>query len=155
MEIIKTFVLVLISINFLIFNFQMEKKDIDCKIQFLSEISTNPSSWSREYVNEAYNLGLLSDDLNYNFQSPIRREDFISLKINLIKIVDNNKSYLEIENTFIDITNYGIIKSLECEKAQPNIFITREEAMWVLSEAIDYLGFDFYESQNKGQLPTT
>ena len=118
-----------------------------------------PSSWAAEPIAQAQALNLLPAWLLYNYRSPITREEFCDLLIQLIpartgKTADQFRSELGVVGTefdkvqFTDTSKYsirlaaalGLVNGTGNGAFSPNKSITRQEAAAMLQRTADLLG---------------
>lgn len=118
-----------------------------------------PSSWAAEPIAQAQALNLLPAWLLYNYRSPITREEFCDLLIQLIpartgKTADQFRSELGVVGTefdkvqFTDTSKYsirlaaalGLVNGTGNGAFSPSKSITRQEAAAMLQRTADLLG---------------
>ncbi|HEY8363873.1 MAG TPA: NlpC/P60 family protein [Tissierellaceae bacterium] len=93
------------------------------------------SSWAREDVEKAIEIGLITEKVQGSYQKAINREEFGELALELYEFLVGEEVYFEGENPFIDTDNPNIIAANKLGIIQgygnglflPNNNITREE----------------------------
>src|SRR5690606_37023747 len=130
---------------------------IDTNFQSVATDHTElPSSWAIPEVEAALTLNLVPNTLNNNYTSPINRQQFSELIVNLFSVVEglsidewmakmtNNLP----ENVFDDTDDpsvlaayhFGIVNGKGARRFDPNGEITRQEAAVMLQRAALKLG---------------
>lgn len=103
-----------------------------------------PSSWAEDEVEKSIKYNLITDKTNSQFQSDITREEFCELIVKLYESLTKNFEDIS-DNPFSDTNNIKIIKAynlgitngISSTTFGPNRYITREEAVTLLSRAIE------------------
>lgn len=136
-----------------------EQKPTMPDIPVIDNNPNKPSSWAAEPIAQAQALNLLPAWLLYNYRSPITREEFCDLLIQLIparsgKSADQFRSEMGIvgsafdEYQFTDTSKYsirlaaalGLVNGTGDGAFSPNKSITRQEAAAMLQRTADLLG---------------
>lgn len=134
---------------------------------------TSMSSWAKEDITKAYELGLAPFELCTSYSSLITREEFTSLCVSVIAKWTDLESITDIENDesvkavidksdfngFTDCNNYnvelcarlGIISGMGEHKFMPEKTITRQEAARMLYNTLDIVTpvLKLYSGDNK------
>lgn len=110
----------------------------------------NVNNWAKKSIERAIDLGFISDSLQFKFNSNITREEFCEL---LIKVYENKTGFKvkinEEDNPFMDTQNEDVLKAYSLKiisgkyknEFEPESFITREEAAFMLSNLVDIMGY--------------
>lgn len=136
-----------------------EVKPSNPVIPVIDNNPNNPSSWAVEDIQQAKGLGLIPAWLENNYRSPITREEFCDLLLQLIpartgKSVDAVRADLGVvgsaydANPFTDTSKYsivsmanlGIVTGYEDGTFRPKASITREQAATMLQRAAEVMG---------------
>ncbi len=104
-------------------------------IMTLSISFADPSSWSKETIDQGISAGLIPETLLSQYQDFITREQFAGMVLNLYEQLSGESVVLTIPNPFVDTTNttvlkayqLGIITGTDVGKFSPNAKITREQ----------------------------
>ncbi len=105
-----------------------------------------PSSWAVDEINHAIEAGLTYDDILYNYQNNITREEFCKL---VVKYYESMGGELPVASTspFVDTNDkdiiiankLGIVNGMSAKEFAPNAEITREQIATMMKRAIDIL----------------
>lgn len=136
-----------------------EKPYVNPSIPQLDLNPNNPSSWAAADVAEASSLGLIPSWLQYNYRSPITREEFCDTLMQLIPAVtgktpDQIRGELGIvgsefdQYNFTDTSKYsirlaaalGIVTGVGNGKFAPKNTLTREQAATMMQRAANLMG---------------
>lgn len=136
-----------------------EKPYVNPSIPQLDLNPNNPSSWAAADVAEASSLGLIPSWLQYNYRSPITREEFCDTLMQLIPAVtgktpDQIRGELGVvgsefdKYTFTDTSKYsirlaaalGIVTGVGNGKFAPKNTLTREQAATMMQRAANLMG---------------
>jgi len=133
----------------------------------------NCSDWAKNEIAKAIEIGLIPNEMQKDYISPITREEFCILIINMLGAVNNNiLKYYDNDNIFyidtdndsvISASGLGIVSGIENDKFNPGGSITRQEASRMLymtstlgekhSEINDYLTEKVSDMNNNVIMP--
>lgn len=107
-------------------------------------VSNKSSSWAEVDIKKAIQYNLITENEISNFQYSITREKFCEIIINLYESLTKDFDLNPAHNPFIDTTNpklikaynLGITNGLNAKEFGPYRYISREEAVTILSRAI-------------------
>ncbi len=105
----------------------------------------NPSDWAKDDIIRAWEIGLTDNTQEYNYTTPINREDFCELIFSLIMLTYGGITTDDSESKFIDTDNHkvkvlnkvGIINGKSETEFAPKDFLTREEAATIIVRMIN------------------
>ncbi len=103
------------------------------------------SPWAKDAVDKAEKIKLINTDNNYNYTSPVTREDFCELIYNYLCNYTKENNTINIKNPFTDTDNAhiailnseGIINGKSPTEFAPNDYLTREEAATIIFRLIN------------------
>lgn len=110
--------------------------------------ASNPSSWAKEEIENAINLGFVPEELQGNYQTPITRAEFCSLAVRFYETF-LNKEITE-ERHFVDTNDINVIKSggiriiagVSQDRFNPDGLLNREQAAVILSMLSSRMGVE-------------
>ncbi|GKX29396.1 hypothetical protein SH1V18_18760 [Vallitalea longa] len=131
------------------------KKQLHEQLLFGETQGSTPSEWAKETIKEAYEKGLLFDNVTKEYKDSITRKDFCNLMVKLFE-----KKNMEIVepapmDTFIDTQDKGILQAYQLniingigEKIfDPMGTLTREQ-MAVIADKFLCISYDKYDHKN-------
>lgn len=103
------------------------------------------SPWAESEVEKAFEIGILDENVNYDYIKNITREGFGELIFNYCDVISDVPTAAYTENAFVDTDNehivylnaMGIIKGKSETEFAPNDLLTREEAATIISRLIN------------------
>jgi hypothetical protein len=110
-----------------------------------------PSTWAEDTISEAVNHKLTTEKILSDYQTPITREEFAEVVVNLYKALGGDVDEQIKENPFIDTNNpillqaynLGIISGQSATHFAPDASITRQELSVMLVRTMKALDSDF------------
>lgn len=95
-----------------------------------------PSEWSNEIIEDMFEDGYMTDDISYDYQDNITRQDFcvaltkaIERKMNITLPIDGGKGFSDTKDINISkLVNAGIIDGISDTEFAPDDYLTREQA---------------------------
>ncbi len=115
-----------------------------------------PSDWAKSYVNTANEKGIVPEQLNNYYNTPITREEFCDLAYKTLESIDKTTEK-ELKNPFKDTENenviylssVGIINGTSENVFSPSNPITREQAATILYRMAEHLEMNVPEITDK------
>lgn len=135
-------------------NITPEKRELNLNLHTYTDdtIAWNmtPSDWAKPYIESAYELGIISNNV-VGYIYPINRENFCNILYRLLCIdeiiieEDVETIFNDTESNYINhLANIGIISGYSDNNFKPDKNLSREEAATILFRVIEYCSITNY-----------
>lgn len=109
-----------------------------------------PSSWSEKELEQAKEIGLITENLSYGSKSRITRSEVCELLANMLEMVLGTEVAGQ-ENIFLDTSeknvekcfSMGVVNGVGEDRFSPGTYVSREQMATMLYRSIKYI----YESK--------